>query len=128
MGLYDIKNGNVNKLDEIYLTHIDVVSNHKALYIEKEVFGFPGSISGFIFYIDETGKYIFIDEFSFRYGIYTIDYDEDTPKIKKIRIFQNPDYKYERMIRIDDKYYLVSQKYIEILDSNFNDLSKINLQ
>lgn len=128
LGLYDIKNGNVNKLDEIYLTHIDVVSNHKALYIEKEVFGFPGSISGIIIDIDETGKYIFIDEFSFRYGIYTIDYDEDTPKIKTIRIFQNPDYKYERMIRIDDKYYLVSQKYIEILDSNFNDLSKINLQ
>jgi len=126
--LYDITNGEVNKLEEIlYYTHIGVLNTHKALYIEDEIFSFPGYIYGFKVFVEE-GKNGLNYEYYYTYSIYTIDYENETPKIKLINMFTSLDNVYERMIRVEDKYYLVSEKYIEILNSEFNVTKQIDLQ
>lgn len=114
VGLYSIENGIPNKVDENNLYYnIQVVNDHKALYIEGEVFGFSG-------YILNKGSNRY-----WVYDVYTVDYEGDMPKLKLIKRFSNEnsyfefiDY-YQRMIRIEENYYLITKDSIEILDSNF---------
>ena len=57
VGLYDISTGTPNKLDEnTQYAYITVVSNHKALYIEGEVFGFAGSYQCYSY--NEVGQFV----------------------------------------------------------------------
>ena len=108
LGLYTLENGIPNKVDEKEYRWLSVFENHKALYIEGDVFGFGG----------RSGKYEI-------YDVYTIDYENDVPKLKLIKQINNKDSyvnfenHYERMIRIGKTYYLITKYSIEIYDSNF---------
>ena len=119
IGLYDISSKTPIKIDEnIKYESIDVVSNHKALYIEGEVFGFAGEYC-------EYNKYSGSHKSDYVYDIYTINYDNETPLLQLVKRFASTNEIYERMIRIDSNYYLVSTTSIQILDSNYEAVKQV---
>ena len=117
LGLYKLENQVPEKIDQIDgYSSVSVVDNHKALYIEGEVFGFASSKN----IITNDGNY-YTNDFIYMYEIYTIDYEDETPKLKLIKEFKlNNVYKYEKMIRIGSDYYLISQLNISKLNSDFD--------
>lgn len=117
LGLYKLENQVPEKIDQVDgYSSVSVVDNHKALYIEGEVFGFASSKN----IIANDGNY-YTNDFIYMYEIYTIDYEGETPKLKLIKEFKlNSAYKYEKMIRIGSDYYLISQLNISKLNSNFD--------
>lgn len=119
MGLYTLEDGIPNKVDEINYDYIRVVANHKALYIEGNVFGFGGYLYSDE-YIDEYGYYT--TGIKYVYDVYTIEAYEDTFKFKLLKSFEGP---FERMVRVKENYYLFGIDGMIKCDNNYEQISKI---
>lgn len=120
MGLYEIKNGVPNKVEEVLFFSTDVMSNHKVLYIENDIFGYT--------YENYKLGWSSPEELTEScYAIYTVVYEAKQPKLKLLKQFASTDNTYERMIRVEDKYYLISEKYIETLDQNFEIIDSVEM-
>lgn len=125
LGLYELIDGQPNKVDEIdeYNT-LPPAYNHKALYIEGEIFGFASSIYNYVVENDmNVDVYV-----SYIYQIFTINYEGEKPSLQLIKQESNVQYNYERMLRVKENYYLVSERNIIIYDNNFNQVNLISFE
>lgn len=123
LGLYDISNGTPNKIDQIDdYSRMEVASNHKALYIENEVFGFSSTIIKQI-KVDHviTHKNIYL------YQLFTINYDTETPSLELL-LEVHDDENIDRMIRIEQAYYFISGKNIIIYNTDLELINKISIK
>ena len=82
------------------------------------MFGFAGEYC-------EYNKYSGSHKSDYVYDIYTINYDNETPLLQLVKRFASTNEIYERMIRIDSNYYLVSTTSIQILDSNYEVVKQV---
>lgn len=107
------ENGVFQKNQEIEYAYLRVINNHKALYHEDDIFGFLNYSANF-------------ENTPIKYDIYKVECSAGIPQLTLLKSFDSKSGVYERMIRIKNKYYLVSTVSIDVLNSNFDIIETIN--